>query len=155
MHTRGSIEIRRPIDEVFRLTNDDVAAWSIIVVENEVLEEKPDGVGSTFRTVTEENGRRMEFRGVVTRYDPPHASSIHMTGDMFDLDVEYTFEDLDGRTRVTQTSDVHGKGFFNLMLLLFGWLMKKSSCKALEKELASLKTYCEQQPAPSAASTAP
>lgn len=144
MRNQGSIEIDRPIDEVFRLTNDHVADWSIIVVENEVLDEKPEGVGTTFRTVTEENGRRMEFEGVVTRHDPPHASAIRMTGKMFDMAVEYTFDDLAGRTRVTQTSNVTGKGFFKVLLGLFGWLMNKSSCKALDKELNSLKAYCEQ-----------
>lgn len=144
MKSEGSIEIDRPIDEVFRLTNDRVAEWSIIVVENEVLDEKPDGVGTTFRTVTEEGGKRMEFQGVVTRHEPPRASAIHMTGDMFDIDAEYYFEDLGGRTRVTQKSSVAGKGFFKAFLFLFGWLMKKSSCKALDQELESLKRFCEQ-----------
>lgn len=144
MRNEGSIEIDRPIDEVFRVTNDHVAEWSIIVVENEVLDEKPDGVGTTFRTVTEESGKRMEFQGVVTRHEPPRASAIHMTGQMFDIDVEYYFEDLGGRTRVTQRSNVAGKGFFKVFLFLFGWLMNKSSCKALDKELESLKRYCER-----------
>ncbi len=144
MKSIGSIEIDRPIDEVFRLTNDHVADWSIIVVEEEILEEKPAGVGTTFRTVTEENGKRMEFQGIVTRHEPPRLNAIHLTGDFFDLDVEYTFEDLSGRTRVTQRSSVAGKGFFKIMLLLTGWLMKKSSCRALAKELDSLKTFCEK-----------
>jgi len=38
------------------LTNDHVADWSTIVVEDEVLDKKPDGVGTTFCTVTEEHG---------------------------------------------------------------------------------------------------
>ena len=146
MKSEGSVEIDRPIGEVFRLTNDHVAEWSTIVVENEVFDEKPEGVGTTFRTVTDDRGRRMEFRGVVTRHEPPHASAIHMTGDMFDLDVVYLFEDLGGRTRVTQISDVTGKGFFKVFLGLFGWLMKGSSCAALDKELQGLKAFCERQP---------
>ena len=67
MKQSACIEIDCPIDDVFRLTNDHVAEWSIIVVEDEVIEQKPDGVGTTFRTVTEERGRRMEFDGIVTR----------------------------------------------------------------------------------------
>jgi hypothetical protein len=151
MQTEGSVEINRPVDEVFRLTNEHVQDWSIIVVENEVLDEKPGKVGSTFRTVTEEHGRRMEFQGVCTRHDPPHASAVRMAGDTFDLDVEYLFEDLGkGRTRVTQRSQVKAKGFFKVMLFLFGWLMKAFSGKALEKELNSLKNFCENQPIPAA-----
>ena len=86
MHAAGRIEIERSIDDVFRLTTEHVAQWSIIVVEDEVIEEKPGDVGTTFRTVTEEDGKRMEFQGVVTKHDPPHAFAIHLTGQMFDID---------------------------------------------------------------------
>lgn len=145
MRNEASVEVDRPIDEVFRLTNEHVADWSTIVVEDDVLEENPEGVGTTFRTVTEENGNRMEFQGVVTRHDPPHSSAVRMTGKAFDIEVEYTFEDLGGRTRVTQISNVAGKGFFKVFLALFGRLMSKSSCRALRKELDSLKRFCEER----------
>lgn len=148
MRNQGSVEIDRPIDEVFRLTIEHVADWSIIVVEDQVIDETPGGVGTTFRTVTEENGKRMEFQGIVTHHDPPHASAIHLAGASFDIEVQYTFEDLSGRTRVTQASNVTGKGIMKGFLLLFGWLMKKSNCKATEKELHSLKKFCEEQPGP-------
>ncbi len=145
MRTEGSVVIDRPIDKVFELTNDHVPEWSIVVVEEQMLDKKPAGVGTTFRTITEENGKRMEFDGVVTRYDPPHVSAVHLTGKMFDIEAEYTFEDLSGRTRVTQKSTVQGKGMVKVFFVLFGWLMKKSGCKALQKELNSLKQFCEQR----------
>jgi uncharacterized protein YndB with AHSA1/START domain len=145
MQSEASVEIDRPIEEVFRLTNEHVAEWSIVVVEEEILDQKPDGVGTTFRNVTEDHGKRMEFEGVVTQYDPPHFSAVQLTGTMFDIEAEYTFEDLAGRTRVTQRTHVIGKGFiFKSIMFLFGWLMKKSSCKASEKELISLKRFCEE-----------
>lgn len=62
----------------------------------------------------------------------------------FDIDVEYTFEDLSGRTRVTQRSEVTAKGLFRIALCLLGWSMRKSSCKALEKELNALKRFGEE-----------
>jgi len=145
MRHQASVEIDRPIDEVFQLTNDHVAEWSTVVVEEEVIGKKPEGVGTTFRTVTEDHGRRMEFDGVVTQYDPPRASAVRLTGDTFDIVAEYTFDDLDGRTRVTQQSSVNGKGLFKVFLVLCGWMMKKSSCRALEKELLGLKAFCEGQ----------
>jgi uncharacterized protein YndB with AHSA1/START domain len=146
MRNDSSVEINRPIEEVFLLTNNHVAEWSIIVVEDEVLDAKPEGVGTTFRTVTEDHGKRMEFQGIVTRYEPPHVSAVQLTGSMFDIETEYTFEDLAGRTRVTQTAVVHGKGLFWWFMVLFGWLMNKSHCKASEKELESLKRFCENHP---------
>lgn len=147
MRSEGSIVINRPIEEVFQLTNEDVSLWSIVVVENQKLEETPGGVGSTFHTVTEDRGRRMEFAGTVTRHDPPYASAVHMTGQHFDMDVEYLFEDYEGHTRVTQVSHVHGKGLTKVMFFCCGWMFRKAGCDAAQKELESLKHFCEGQPA--------
>ena len=146
MRNEVSIEIDRPIDEVFQLTVNHVAEWSIIVVEDDVIDERPEGVGTTFRTVTEDHGKRMEFQGIVTRHDPPHAHAVQLTGNIFDIETEYGFEDLSGRTRVTQTADVTGKGFFKLFMFLFGWMMNASHCEASKQELESLKRFCEEQP---------
>ena len=142
MHSLASIEIDRPIGEVFTYTNDHVAEWSLTVVEDEVIEDK-QGAGTTFRCVTEDNGRRMEFQGIVTVWEPPTRSAINLIGKSFDIDAEYRFEDLDGRTRVTQESTVYGKGFVRIMFALFGWLMNKQGCKAVTKELESLKDKLE------------
>jgi len=143
MQTTMSIEIDRPIKEVFDYTINNVAEWSIIVVKDEVIDEKPEGVGSTFRVTTEEKGTRMEFEGLVTRHEPPTVHAVFMKGRQFDIEAEYLFEDLGGRTRVTQRSSVHGKGFIKVMFFLLGWLMKKSSRSALEKELVNLKRLAE------------
>ncbi len=144
MKQQASVEIDRPIDEVFEYTNNHLAEWSLTVVEDEAIGEKSEGVGSQFRCVTEDHGRRMEFEGVVTRHEPPHVSAIHMTGQYFDIDAEYFFERLGERTRVTQRSSVAPKGFLRIAFLLFGWTMKKASCRALENELNNLKRLLEE-----------
>jgi hypothetical protein len=143
MQSELTVEIARPIAEVFDFATNHVAEWSLTVVEDRVVEEQPDGVGTTFRVVTEEKGRRMEFDGVVTRHEPPVASSVVLRGAHFDIDVDYLFEDLGGRTRLTQRSKVTGKGFIKVMFFLFGWLMKRAGCKAQENELANLKRIME------------
>jgi hypothetical protein len=143
MQTMMSVEVDRPIKEVFDYTIKNVAEWSTIVVKDEVIEEKPEGVGSTFRVTTEEKGRRMEFEGLVTRHEPPTAHAVLMKGSLFDIEAEYLFEDFGGRTRVTQRSKVQGKGFIKVISFLLGWLMKKSSRSALEKDLLNLKRLAE------------
>ena len=145
MHSIASIEIDRPIDEVFAYTNDKVAEWSLTVVEDEVTEDK-NGVGTTFRCVTEEHGRRMDFQGVVTLWEPPTKSAISLTGKTFDIEAEYRFENLHGRTRVTQASNVTGKGLIKIMFFLFGWFMNKEGCKAVANELENLKAKLEGLP---------
>jgi len=111
MKTTTDVEISRPLSEVFRYTLENVADWSITVVEDEVIEETPEHVGTTFRIVTEDRGRRMEMNGEVTRYELDRLSEIHLTSTAFDIDALYEFEDLGGgRTRVTESAEVHPKG---------------------------------------------
>ena len=145
MRSESSIEIDRPIEDVFRCTNEHVADWSIVVVEDQPIDEGPPRVGSRFRTITEDHGQRLEFIGEVTRYDPPRHSAVHLTGEKFDIDAEYEFEDLSGRTRVTQVSQVQGKGLFKLFFTCFGWAMRRANCKATQREMESLKQFCESQ----------
>lgn len=147
MKSTGSIIIDRPMEEVFKLTNERVPEWSIVVIEEERDEQTPGVVGSTFRTVTEDHGKKMEFQGIVTEYLVPTFSAVKLTGDAFDIEVEYTFENIDGKTRVTQDSDVSGKGFLKLFFLLFGWAMHKANCKAAQDEMESLKRFCESRSA--------
>lgn len=143
MQSEMSVEVDRAIDEVFDFTVNHVPEWSIMVVEDEVVNQTPEGVGTTFRLVTEDRGQRMEFEGVVTCHEPPTTHTVVMKGKQFDMEAEYRFEDLGGRTRVTQRSTVNGKGVIKVVFLLFGWLMKKSSCTALERELFNLKQLLE------------
>ena len=143
MKSHASIEIDRPIEEVFAFTTTRVVEWSAIVVEDEILEEVPGMVGTTFRTVTEDRGQRMTFEGRVTRHDPPSLHAVSMEGKQFDLQVTYRFEALGGSTRVTQDTEVDGKGLMKIVFLLFGWLMAKSGCDAADKELANLKRLAE------------
>lgn len=144
MITQGSVEIAKPIEEVFACTTERVVEWSSIVVEDEVLDEKPEGVGTIFRTVTEERGQRMEFAGVVTKHDPPRAHTVVLKGRQFDIEAAYLFEDLGSKTRVTQVSDVRPKGGMKIFFALFGWLMKKGGCDAQQLELENLKRLAEE-----------
>ncbi|MBD3672979.1 MAG: hypothetical protein HUJ26_05580 [Planctomycetaceae bacterium] len=144
MKHSASVTINRPIDIVFDLTNNHVSEWSIMVVEEKFLEETPEVVGSTFQTLTEDRGHQMELTGTVTAYQPPNHSAVHLEGDMFNIDAVYQFEKIsENETRVTQTSRVTSKGFLKVFLLLFGWLMKRSGLNGVNRELESLKAFCE------------
>ena len=105
------------------------------MVEDRVIEEKPEGVGTTVVTVTEEHGKRMEFQGGMTTCEQPRLSAIHLTGEMFNAEVEWEFEELASGTRVTQGSHGEAKGWFKALLCAIGWMMKKTSCKAMNDGL--------------------
>ncbi|MCB9914344.1 MAG: SRPBCC family protein [Planctomycetes bacterium] len=142
MESELSIVVERPVAEVFAKTLNDVTAWSRTCLEEEVLEDR-GGVGTRLRLVTEERGQRMEFLGTVTEHAAPRYSALHLVGPHFDLDVRYDFEDLGGRTRVTQRSRVSGKGSFKLMIAVGGPVMKQAAQAAQRAELERLKAYCE------------
>ena len=146
MQQEASIEIDRPIHEVFEYTNNNVAEWSLTVVEDVPIDTMPDGgVGSTFRCVTEDHGCKMEFAGTVTKWEPPALSAIHLEGQQFDIDALYTFEDLGERTRVTQISVVKPKTMVTkIMFFVVGKIFRKTGCDAVNKELQNLKQKLEE-----------
>lgn len=146
----ASVEIDRPIAEVFEYTNDNVAEWSLTVVEDTPLETvNGGGVGSTFHCVTEEGDVRMEFEGTVMKWEPPTLSAVELIGDHFDIRAVYQFEDLGGRTRVTQQSSVQPKTFLIRIMFLFTKpFIRKAGCEATEKELFSLKEKLEAKASP-------
>ena len=143
MQATGTIEIDRPIEEVFEAACNEMPDWSDIVVEDVLVEDVPGIVGSKYRTVTEEHGKQMVFDGIVTEFEHPRRQAVHMAGQYFDINTKFQFEDLSGRTRVTQFADVRGKGLFKVILWASGWLMRKSQCEAAQKELENLKQFCE------------
>ena len=64
MTTAGSVEIDKPIAEVFDYTVNNVAEWSVTVVEEKVIEQTTDGVGSRFHVLTRDpGGKPMELDG--------------------------------------------------------------------------------------------
>lgn len=146
MQSAASIEIARPIAEVFAYTLNKVPEWSSTVVEDEVVEDQNNGgVGTTFRAVTEDRGRRMEFAGTVTRHEPPRHSAIRLVGEHFDLEIEYDFEDRGGSTLVAQRSRAKGKGAMKLLFLIItpiAWLTGMGKKMTL-KDLRRLKDKLE------------
>ena len=142
MEARLSVDVDRPIGHVFECTNDHVCEWSETCVSEEVIEDTGGG-GTRFRILTRDRGCDIPLDGLVTAWDPPRYAAIHLTGAQFDIDVDYTFEEREGGTRVTQHSIVRGKGMTRVMFFLLGWLMRRSGCDAQRKELDGLESFGE------------
>ncbi|MGB7343630.1 MAG: SRPBCC family protein [Pirellulaceae bacterium] len=145
MKTELSIIIDRPIEEVFDYTLNESPKWSKSIVSDELVEDvNGGGVGTKFRMVTEENGKQMIFRGEVTRWNRPHVARSFLTGDSFDIDVEYRFENMGYRTQVTQESRVLPKGIaLKVVFLTAGWMFKGIGKRALMKDFETLKQQLE------------
>ena len=87
MTTAGSVGIDKPIAEVFDYTVNNVAEWSVTVVEEKVIEQTTDGVGSRFHVlIRDPGGKPMEFDGTVTFNERPTAQTVVMIGKQFDIE---------------------------------------------------------------------
>lgn len=145
MITETSVLICRPIADVFAFTHAHVPRWSSIVVSDEILDDQSDGgVGTKFKVVTEEQGRRMEFAGEVTHHDPPNQSAMILRGSSFDIQIAYTSEQDGDSVRVTQFGDVTSN---NLAMKIVFWLVGKLSPNlprtAADRDLSNLKRLLE------------
>lgn len=148
MKTELSVEIDRPIEEVFDYLHDHTVDWIESVVSDDVIREQNNGgYGTTFRVVTEERGQQMEFLGEITGWSRPRRSQSLLKGDAFDIDVEYKLESRSqGSTLVMQCSRVVPKSLMmKLMCFGLGWAMKGAGKRALRKDFATLKHQLESR----------
>lgn len=146
MQTSYSIEINAAPEQVFHWfeTPERTLQWVPNLVENETLNETEGKVGTTFRHVYLENGRRMEMQGTVTAWAPGRRLTSELHGQAFDLHVDYRFEDLGGRTRLTQVSDIRMKGVLKLVMMIMSPFMKKAAQAQYGKALGKLKELAER-----------
>ena len=143
--TSLSIEIEASPERVFAWLDDaqKVMQWVPNLIENQDLERTADQVGSTFRHVYLEHGHRMEMHGVVTAFVANQRLTSEISGDAFDLLVDYRLEDLGGRTRLTQDSTVSFKGLMKILGPVMTLFTRKSLMKLLQESLAKLKALAE------------
>lgn len=141
-----TIDINASPEQVFQWIVEPARSrqWLPNLVEDENIHETENKVGSTWRQVYEENGRRMEMFGITTVYEPNKRMCCVIKGSMFDLDVDYQLENLGNSTRLTQCSQVTMKGFFKLLGLLIAPMMKKAQTKQAEDCFRTLKQLVEE-----------
>lgn len=146
MQTHYSIVINAEPQQVFYWLDDTEREmqWIPNLVENENLQVTENRIGSTFRQVYSEHGRHIKMRGVVTAYEPNRRLACELSGDSFDLLVDYRLEDLGGQTRLTQDTTIQFKGLFSrLGGILMAPFMKRATVKQLAESFGKLKDLAE------------
>lgn len=144
MNERYQLEIAAPIATVWSLVDDDqnLKKWMDGLEETSY----PDGfdpsrpVGTRFVQRIREGGRVQSYEGRVTTYDPPTHLGITIGNRAFEMQVDYRFADLGGRTRLDYSARmVRGGIFVRLMTTLFGWV----TSRILRRQMARLKAVAE------------
>jgi len=142
---KGSIEIQKPVQEVWDFVNDPsrLKEWLPTLVEERPLNDILEGVGARFEQTYNEGSRTMTLTGECTFFEPTTRMAIILEGKGFSVDVVYDFEEISGGTRVTQHSDMKAHSFF---LKLFMPLMRRGGEKRLAENFSLLKEILEAEP---------
>ncbi len=148
MKTVSKTVINAPAEIVFPWLedNDRIKQWVPNLIEDEALVETPEKVGSKFRQVFLEQGKRMEMTGEITAYTENERMRVDMAGEMFDLDVDYTLVALSStQTEVTQDSVIKFKGFMKIFAPIMALMAKFSSNNAQDQAHQKLKELAEAE----------
>ena len=136
-----SIVINRPVEEVCAYLCDirNSPEWQSHILEAEQTSEGPVGVGSTFRGVATFLGRRMEWTSEVTEFEPNRRSKEKSAVGPMPLEETFTFEPVEGGTRVTLIGEGEPRGFFRLADPIVVRMFRRQ----VEANLANLKEILE------------
>jgi uncharacterized membrane protein len=138
-----SIEIQRPVDQVFPYVTDmmNLPKWVSSMQEVEQTSLGPMGVGTTLKGVYKIMGSRMAWTSRVTAYEPNKkwGESISM-GGMLSEEL-LTFDPITGGTKFNLLFDTKVGGFLKLLAPL----MTSSMRKQTKADLIKLKGILESQ----------
>jgi uncharacterized protein YndB with AHSA1/START domain len=135
--------ISRPVQEVWDFFFDFANSphWTRSGSELRVTSAGPFGVGTTVESVRPMFGREIKSQTLVaTRYEPPQLVSFtaevvllgHLVGG-------FTFEDVDGRTRLSRWTELEAGGARGMLGSLLAPVVRRSQTT----ELANLKRLIE------------
>jgi carbon monoxide dehydrogenase subunit G len=111
MDFSNTVTIDRPRHEVFSFLADleNIPKWNYAIVETRKLSDGPVGVGATFRQVRSVPSPREESLQVVG-FEPDRHLAIRGDLGPFSGTLAYDLEEVGGRTQVTNTAHLEGRG---------------------------------------------
>ncbi len=136
-----SIVINRPVEEVFAFLSDleSNLKWRTSQIEAIKTSEGPIGVGTTYRTVNNVLGRRLEGESEVIEYEPNRKVTVKIKSGYFPFVSQRIFEPVEGGTRVRFVGEMEPGGLFKLAEPLVASMAKRR----VEADAANLKDMME------------
>ena len=113
---KTSVVINRPVEEVFKFADDpnNDAQWQTGLIESKQTSEGDVGVGTTFLSVNQFLGKRLESTLEITEYEPNRRVSIKSTSGPIPITGTTTFEEVEEGTKVTFEAEGDVSGLFKL-----------------------------------------
>jgi uncharacterized membrane protein len=136
-----SIEIRRPVEQVFAYTTDAKSwpKWNSVIVESEQTSQGPVGVGTTFRGTSRLMGRSMPWTAKVTAFDANRMYGKNIDSGAVTIEQHNTYQAEGSGTRFTILYDMKVGGFLKIL----SPMLVSSMRKELKKSLGNLKGVME------------
>ena len=141
------VVINCPIEEVCAYLNDvrNWPKWRSDVLEAEQTSEGPVGVGTTVRLVQQWMGQRSEAILEVTEYEPNRKLKYWGTSGPGSAEHTYTFEPVEGGTKVTFVAETEIGGFVKRLYGLAEPVFMRMARRHMEDSFANLKDILEAQ----------
>lgn len=117
--------------------------WQRNVKGGEIIVDKPEKIGTTFREVIEEDGKTLEMHGTITRYVENRTMGFHIVSKIHELDVMYSIEAKGNGTKIKIEASIRWKFPMNIVSLLVRRKMEERLVSQLKSELQDLKRLCE------------
>ena len=142
-----SNEILRPPEIVFPWIAEPEKAmkWQKNVKGGEIIINKPEIIGTTFKEVIEENGNSLEMHGIITKYIRNKIIEFHLQSKIHEFDVSYSVEEINKATKISIEANIKWKFPMNIISLFIGKKMKEGLIKQLNSECLELKRICENE----------
>lgn len=141
MKMTASIEINRPIDQVFAfvVNMEHLPTWARAVMAAQRTTSGPDDVGTTYRITGRALGRAVGSTYRLTAYAPP--STFAATGAIgpFPLREDYTFTTTAGGTQVQVVSELEPRGVVRAVAPVLRPLL----ARVIQSDLGRLKRQLE------------
>lgn len=140
-----SVTIERPIEEVFDFIadNENDPRWCPAVEEIEQIAGNGAGPGTRYRMRHTPGGTRFEAEVEIVACNPPHSLKWIMTDSGHTLHGTYELEALNGKTRLSQTSEITFEGWLRIPGLIMKGRIAREVKEELGKQFTRLKEVLE------------
>jgi hypothetical protein len=118
-------------------------SWQKDVKGGEILINKPEVVGTTFKEIIEEDGNNLEMYGTITKYVVNEIIVFHLESKIHEFDISYSLEELDRKTKFRIDANIRWKFPMNVISLVIGKRIKANLVRKLESETLELKKVCK------------
>ncbi len=142
---KNSVVINRPIAEVFDIATcqQRCVVWQSGMVTARKLTEGPVGVGTEYEQSSQMLGFQATNHPVITVWEPPHRFAYHSEGNRSTIDVEMSFEEVDGGTRMTVST--HMPEARDMMTRFTEPLVRQMMNRMMRNDLDNLKELMENE----------